>query len=115
MSREAFLARSLETSCAEEGFDLMAFGFMPEHVHLLVAAHNQDLKVSRRLARTKQPTSKKIKELLIEAGSSLVKQLTVRKRPGKFCSRRWQEGPVFDRNIFSPQAIATSKQFQNQW
>ena len=41
-------------------------------------------KVSRLLARTKQPTSKEIKDLLVEAGSSLVEQLTVRERAGKY-------------------------------
>ena len=102
------LARSLEPACAEEGFDLVAFAFMPEHVHLLVTPHNRSAKVSRLLARTKQPTSKQIKQLLVEAGSSLVEQLTVRERPGKFCFRFWQEGPGFDRNIFSAQAVEAS-------
>lgn len=30
------LAASLNTACREESFDLIAFVFMPEHVHLLV-------------------------------------------------------------------------------
>ena len=37
-----------------------------------------------------------------------MEQLTVRERPGKFCFRFWQEGPGFDRNIFTPQAIEAS-------
>jgi putative transposase len=104
----SILARSLKSASVEEGFDLIAFVFMPEHVHLLVAPHTQGAKVSRLLARTKQPTSKQIKVLLNEAGSSLVNQLTVRERPGKYCFRFWQEGPGFDRNIFSAQAIEAS-------
>ena len=56
----------------------------------------------------KQPTSKQIRELLVENNSPLVQQLTVQERPGKFCFRFWQEGPGFDRNLFSPAAIASS-------
>jgi putative transposase len=50
------LAASLELACVDEGFDLVAFVFMPEHVRLLVAPQWQTSKVSRLLARTKQPT-----------------------------------------------------------
>lgn len=45
---------------------------------------------------------------LVEANSKLVEKLTVRERPGKYCFRFWQEGPGFDRNIFSSEAIAAS-------
>ena len=40
--------------------------------------------------------------------SPLLKQLTVLERPGKYCFRYWQEGPGFDRNIFSRDALAAS-------
>ncbi len=102
------LARSLDLACVEEGFDLIAFVFMPEHVHLLVAPQSREAKVSRLLARTKQPTSKQIKALLVQNGSSLFEQLTVRERPGKFCFRFWQEGPGYDRNLFTAKAITAS-------
>ena len=95
------LATSVEVACVNEGFDLVTFVFMPEHVHLLVA-------------RTKQPTSRQIKELLIGAGSSLVERLTVRERPGKSCFRFWQEGPGFDRNIFTAAAIEASINYIHQ-
>ncbi|MFI5457915.1 MAG: hypothetical protein ACHRXM_20950 [Isosphaerales bacterium] len=35
-------------------------------------------------------------------------RLTVRERPGKWCFRFWQEGPGFDRNFFSSEAITAS-------
>ncbi len=38
----------------------------------------------------------------------LTRKLTVRERPGKTCFRFWQEGPGFDRNLFTPDAIAAS-------
>ncbi len=102
------LSKSLGQACQDEGFGLAAFVFMPDHVHLLVLPLSLESKVSRLLARTKQPASKQIKQLLVQAGSSLVETLTVRERLGKFCFRFWQEGGGFDRNIFSAAALSAS-------
>jgi putative transposase len=87
---------------------LLAFVFMPEHVHLLVHAHSTEVAIGRFLARLKQPFSKQIKQLLIDTGTSLLSRLTVHERPGKTCFRFWQEGPGYDRNLFTPQAITAS-------
>jgi putative transposase len=108
---QAILASSLSSACAEERFDLVAFVFMPEHVHLLVHPSSFDAKVSRLLARTKQPTSKTIKLLLLESQAPLLDRLMVQERPGKTCFRFWQEGPGSDRNLFSPQAIEASIEY----
>jgi len=81
---------------------------MPEHVHLLVLPETSQSKVSRLLARTKQPASKQIKLLLERESSPLLKQLTVRERPEKHCFRFWQAGPGYDRNIFSAEAVEAS-------
>ena len=105
---QAMLASSLSAACAEERFELVGFVFMPEHVHLLVHPTSFEAKVSRLLARTKQPTSKGVKELLLQSQSPLLDRLMVQERPGKTCFRFWQEGPGFDRNLFSPQAIEAS-------
>jgi len=102
------LSEKLAAACQEEAFGLVAFVFMPEHIHLLVVPLDGHSKISRLLGRTKQPTSKAIKKLLVEQSALLLKTLTVRERPGKYCFRFWQEGPGFDRNIFSAQALAAS-------
>lgn len=102
------LSRCVEAACTEMSFELVAFVYMPEHVHLLVYPVLPDPDVGRYLARLKQPYSKEIKGRLIESGAPLLKRLTVRERPGKFCFRFWQEGPGFDRNIFSPDALEAS-------
>lgn len=102
------LAESLGTACEVEGFLLLAFVFMPEHVHLLVQPETTNTKLSRLLARTKQPMSKAVRERLAESGSPLLAQLTVRERPGKHCFRFWQEGAGYDRNLWSAKAITAS-------
>lgn len=88
--------------------DLVAFVYMPEHVHLLVFPRDPEPKIDLFLARTKQPFSKFFKEELIAVDSPLLKRLTVQERPNKRCFRFWQEGPGFDRNLFSRQAVEAS-------
>lgn len=66
------LAQSLQRALDEEDFGLIAFVFMPEHVHLLVLSTNETASVSRLLARTKQAASKEIKELLQQSNSPLL-------------------------------------------
>jgi putative transposase len=99
------LARSLDDANSAEKFQLIAFVFMPEHVHLLVFPTTPQPNFGTYLARIKQPFSKQIKAILVERRSQLVSQLTVQERPGKTCFRFWQEGPGFDRNLFTPEAI----------
>jgi putative transposase len=100
------LARSLDEAGEAEGMQLVAFVFMPEHVHLLVYPTRAQPNFGRYLALIKQPFSKQVKAVLEARGSRLLQQLTVQERPGKFCFRFWQEGPGYDRNLFTPEAIA---------
>jgi len=79
----SILSDSIDHACRQEGFQLNAFVFMPEHVHLLVFPNSPTSNVGRLLARIKQPFSKTIKRMLIEQQSSLLDELTVRERPGK--------------------------------
>jgi putative transposase len=102
------LARSLNAANQEAGIQLVAFVFMPNHLHLLVHLTDPAQSISRYLARVKQPFSKQIKTLLMEVKSDLLRSLMVQERPGKTCFRFWQEGPGFDRNLHSPEVITAS-------
>ncbi len=106
-SRE-YLARSIDNANLEEQFRLVAFVFMPEHVHLLVYPELEEPNIGRYLARVKQPCSKNVKAALRSANDPLLSKLTIRERPGKTCFRFWQEGPGFDRNVYAPEAITAS-------
>jgi len=107
----AKLARCVEAAGIEMAMELVGFVFMPEHVHLLVYPTAPNPSIARYLARIKQPLSKQIKESLAGRGSRLLPRLTVVERPGKTCFRFWQEGPGFDRNLFSPEAIESSLEY----
>jgi len=89
-------------------FELVAFVYMLEHVHLLVFPLTDEPDIGSYLALVKQPLSRFVKSKLEESNSTLQKKLTIRERPGNFCFRYWQEGPGFDRNLFSLEAIQAS-------
>jgi putative transposase len=102
------LSKCIDTAGHETGIELVAFVYMPEHVHLLVYPLHNDSSISLYLARVKQPYSKLIKTILTESRAPLLKRLRIAERPDKTCFRYWQEGPGFDRNVYSPAAIDAS-------
>jgi putative transposase len=102
------LARQLDQANKAEGIELVAFVFMPEHVHLLLNPLAPRPRIDNFLAVLKQPFSKQIKDVLVQSGAGLLRKLTVQERPGKECFRFWQEGPGFDRNLYTAEAIAAS-------
>ena len=102
------LARCLDAAGRESAIQRVGFVFMHEHAYLLVYPTTAIPSIGRYLARIKQPFSKQIKGILLERDSRLLSRLTVRERPGKECFRFWQDGPGFDRNLFSAEAIASS-------
>ncbi|WP_459558260.1 transposase [Lacunimicrobium album] len=107
------LTESIDRAMFGHQFSLIAFVYMPEHVHLLVLPQGDStVDVSKRISELlfaiKRPYSYRIKQLLIESNNRLLHRLTVQQRPGKMTFRYWQEGPGFDRNIFGPAAIQAS-------
>jgi len=106
-----FLARAIDDATAAERFALVAFVFMPEHVHLLVLPTDAgcDAKaISRFLGAVKRPTSQKVKADLTQRASRLLERLTIRERPGRSVFRYWQEGPGYDRNLTGPETISAA-------
>lgn len=102
------LARHINSAGEAEKIDLVAFVYMPEHVHILTYPREPEPDLGRYLALLKQPFSAEIKDLLIEYKSPLLEKLTVQERPGKTCFRYWQEGPGYDRNIWTREVILSS-------
>ena len=101
----SMLSVSIERAVQAHGFRLVAFVYMPEHVHLLVLPSGPASRVSGLLKAVKQPFSNRVKRLLTEVASPLLSRLTVRERPGKTAFRFWQEGPGHDRNLVGPRAV----------
>ena len=82
---------------------------MPEHVHLLVFPVNKSASdIEDVLKAIKRPYSYRIKQILLTNASPLLDRLTIRQRPGIETFRYWQEGPGYDRNLYSPKAVTNS-------
>jgi putative transposase len=95
----ALLARSVQRAMDRHGYGLLAFVFMPEHVHLMALPERRASTLSALLNAIKRPYTHRIKRLLVESRSKLLPMLTVRQRPGIISFRYRQEGPGYDRNI----------------
>lgn len=103
-----YLARAIDDAGDQHKIQLVAFVFMPEHVHLLVFPLTDQPAIDNYLAAIKRPVSAAVKRDLLEAGSPLLKRLTVRERPGKESFRFWQEGPGYDRNLQNSLTVQNS-------
>jgi putative transposase len=99
------LSESIDRATARHGYQLSAFVFMPEHVHLLVVPGGDASTIDQLLRAIKRPYSFRIKRLLEQQKSSLLKTLNVQQRPGARSFRYWQEGPGYDRNMDRPETV----------
>jgi putative transposase len=99
------LSRCIDKAAERWQLRLVAFVFMPEHVHLIVYPGSPcEAAISQFLKSVKQPFSRYVKADLVARQHPLFRKLSIRDRPGHTSFRFWQEGPGFDRNLGSPQA-----------
>jgi putative transposase len=105
------LGTAVQRAVDRHQFDLIGFVFMPEHVHLLVKSRLAEYSTAVLLYAIKRPFSFRLKSLLLARASPLVQELTVRERPGKTSFRCWQEGPGYDRNLVSEDALTNSLKY----
>jgi len=100
-----YLADSIRAAGEQFNFQLVAFVFMPEHVHLLTLPLDAEPAIAGYLTMAKRTTSTQVKADLQASGSRLLNELTIQERPGKTTFRFWQEGPGYDRNLFGEATI----------
>ena len=105
------LARGLDAAAQRHPCDLVAFVFMPEHVHLLVLPKHPDFVPGDFLYALKRPVSYRIKQHLIGTNDPLLAELTIRERPGKTTFRFWQEGGGYDRNLFKDGSLESAAHY----
>jgi putative transposase len=102
------LAESVNRAVRGHDFHLVAFVFMPEHVHLLVYPTTQEPRLDLLLKAIKRPFSFRVKEALEAARSPLLGELTVRERPAVERFRFWQEGGGYDRKLRTESSVLAS-------
>lgn len=106
--RQRLLAETIDRANEGYQFQLVAFVFMPEHIHLLVFPITPKPEIDNFLKAIKRPFSFRIKRQLSGAHDPLLESLMVRERPGVECFRFWQEGPGYDRNLRNEKAVLTA-------
>jgi putative transposase len=99
------LSESIDRATERHRFTLAAFVYMPEHVHLLVVPGDDASGIDELLKAIKRPYSFRIKRLLQELNSPLLKTLDVQQRPGIRTFRYWKEGPGYDWNLDRPETV----------
>jgi len=87
---------------------LIAFVYMPEHLHLLVFPSND---IESVLYAIKKPFSDRVKRLMTRFNDPLLKKLTIQERPGKQVFRFWQEGPGHDRNLLTTEKCVAAAEY----
>jgi putative transposase len=105
------LAQSVDRAIRRHDFRLVAFVFMPEHVHLLVYPTLPEPQLDLLLKAIKRPFSFRVKQELTVSRSPLLATLTIHERPGVECFRFWQEGGGYDRNLKTETAVRSSIEY----
>ena len=106
-----WLSEAIDIAVDAQRFHLVAFVYMPEHVHVLVWPTEEEYHTGKLLWSIKRPFSSRIKGGLQEQRSPLLGKLTVRERPGKSAFRFWQEGGGHDRNLVELDGLATVAEY----
>lgn len=107
-SRLGMWSEAVSRATERHQFELIAFVWMPEHVHMLVLPRSPTCRISSLLSAMKRPFSFRVKQQLQESNPALLQQLTVRQRPGVMTFRFWQEGPGYDRNITESRTLRSA-------
>lgn len=113
-SRKRLFLECVDKATERQGFGLLAYVLMPEHVHLLVLPLVPTARISALLSDIKRPFSWKLKRDLLKVDTSAVDELTIRQRPGVTTFRFWQEGGGYDRNLTEARTIIASIEYIHQ-
>jgi putative transposase len=99
-----WLAESLETARSKWKFDLWAYVFMPEHVHLVIHTKEFNYSISGIRRAIKSPVAiKAIKYLKAEAPQWIPR--ISRQRGSRSERLFWQSGGGYDRNVIDPRTL----------
>jgi len=112
--RQPFLARerachwlvaALRGAVVAHQFDLWAYVFMPEHVHLVIWPRRPNYDISRILPAVKLPVTRAALSYLRRHAPQYLARLQDRQPGGKLAHRFWQRGGGYDRNLFTDEEV----------
>ncbi|UCD50775.1 MAG: transposase [Phycisphaerales bacterium] len=92
-----YLVGAIDAARSAHAFDLWAYVFMPEHVHLVLYPTRDEYSIARILQSIKQPVARKAMAFLTEHRPDDLQRLATgqQRRARQF----WQKGGGYDRNI----------------
>lgn len=105
------LSEAMDEAAELCAIQLIAFVFMPEHVHLLVLPCGTKEDLGDYLAACKRPVAVAAKADLQRTANTLLERLRVQERPGKTVFRFWQEGAGYDRNVSTAAAVENAIEY----
>ncbi|HOO56325.1 MAG TPA: transposase [bacterium] len=100
------LARAIIQACEKLDYRVLAYVFMPDHVHLLVKPLKEEYSISVFLKSVKQSTARNELKYLREHEPDKARLLLTHQKYGKY--RFWQDGGGYDRNIIKESTIEKS-------
>jgi putative transposase len=100
------LAEAIENSSKKYNFELWAYVFMPEHVHLLIFPTEDNYSISKILQSVKLSVSRKMINYLRKNQPQSLSFLATDRKDKQYMF--WQDGGGYDRNIYSKDAVENS-------
>jgi putative transposase len=94
-----WLMDAIVNTCRKLNYSLVAYVFMPNHVHLIMKPRDETHDIAAFLTSVKLSVSKKAKLWLEKKDRAWLKKLTVSEAVGRKTFRFWQPGAGYDRNI----------------
>jgi putative transposase len=99
-----WLADAIQRARKRHAFDLWAFVFMPEHVHLIVFPRQREYKMRRILSGIKLPVADRAIRFLEKQKSPWLTRIS-RQRGNRVERLFWQSGGGYDRNIVTGKTL----------
>jgi putative transposase len=93
-----WIAEAIQAARVRHDFDVWAFVFMPEHVHLIVRPRRTEYRMLAILSGIKLPVGRRAINYLVSKQSPWLAKIT-RMRRGREERLFWQSGGGYDRNI----------------
>jgi len=100
-----WLAEAINDARQALAFDLWAYVFMPDHVHLIIRPREAGYDIAQICSAIKQPVARRSIAFLRRESPEWIEKLT-RRRGKRTETLFWQSGGGYDRNITAPRTLA---------
>jgi len=104
-----YLLEAIATAKHKHAFDLWAYVFMPEHVHLLIYPRETTYSIAAILQAIKQPVARRALIYLREHNPEGLAWLATGQKGMPY--RFWQAGGGYDRNMTSVEAVVNAAKY----